>query len=186
MISALQHARVLLGWCLVMLAGALALHECKPLPAHAQSADAAVLLAQVGVNESGFDSLDDATAIAAISIRNAGDRDLALYLRGRFLRALAPVHARRNRPWIAGLNRAGTEPSHWPSNVEWTAIRPRWLALVARMDDVIAGRVVARCDADTWGGPVADRERIARMLSRGGSVVRCGSTRNVFLRWGRR
>ena len=180
-----QQLRLAAWAAICILAAALAMHQCEPLPAHAQSDDAAVLLAQVATNEAGFDSLDDATAIAAISIRNTGDRDLALYLRGRFLRALAPAHARKNRPWIAGLNRAGTEPAHWPSNVAWASIRPRWLALVERMDAVLAGRIAARCDADTWGGPVTDRERIARMLSRGATVVHCGRTRNTFLRWRR-
>ncbi len=185
MTHAQSQLRLGLLVALLFLACAVTLH-CAPMPAHAQSEDASILLARVCVNESGFDSFADCDAIAAISIRNAGDRDLAPYLRGRFLRALAPVHARRNRPWIADLSRDGHEPRHWPSNVSWASIRPRWLALVAHVDGAVSGRIVVSCDADTWGGRVVDRERIARMLSRGGSIAQCGNTENVFLRWSRK
>lgn len=186
MTSALHHSRILCAWAIAMIVCSIAMHQCGPLPVHAQHEDASVLLARVCVNESGFDSFADCDAIAAISIRNAGGRDLASYLRGRFLRALAPVHARRNRQWIADLSRDGHEPRHWPSNVSWPSIRPRWLALVAHVDGVVSGRIVVSCDADTWGSPVVDAERIARALSRGSHVVHCGRTKNTYLHWGRR
>jgi hypothetical protein len=183
---AMQQLRLAAWAAICVLAAALAMHQCEPAPAYAQAADASLLLAKVCVNEAGFDGIADCDAIAAISIRQARLRGMPLgaYLQARFRRALAPVDARRNRPWIAGLQRNHRAPAHWPHQSQpWSARSASWRALLARTDDVVAGRVTVECNAQTWGSPVYDAKNIARILANGGRVVPCGRTRNQFLRF---
>lgn len=185
LLSLAAHVRPLLAWALVMLCATIALH-CEPIPAHAQSGDASLLLARVCVNEGGFSALADCDAIGAISIRQSRLRRMPLvaYLRARFLRALAPADQRRNRTWIADLQRNEHAPIGWPHESQpWSARRDQWRDLLARTDAIVAGEIELSCTAQTWGSEVYDREQIARILANGGRVVDCGATRNVFLRF---
>ncbi len=157
-----------------------------PTIAQAQREDTALLLAQICTNEAGFDGTADCLAITAMSIRQARLRHMTLpqYLRSRFRRALAPANERRNRPWIANLNRTHEEPSGCNrASQPWSARRSQWVALLDLMDRVVAQELIPRCNAQTWGSKIYDRENIERILANGGYIVDCGNTKNVFLRF---
>lgn len=178
--------QILGPWLLAMALFGAMLATCR---ASAQGDDVGLMLAKVAVNEGGFESLADADAIAAISIRQARLRSIPLgtYLRTRFLRALAPAERRRNRPWIASLSRVAGPPHGWPASSQpWSARSAQWGTLLHRMDHVVAGDIRVSCNAHTWGSAVYDKDAIERILANGGRVVDCGPTKNVYLRFGAR
>ncbi len=161
----------------------------------AQAPDEGLLLAMVFVSEAGFidtnrdpDGSADHLAIANYT------RALARYWRlpmsaalvRRYTRALAPEEARRNRPWLANLSRAPGAPRGWREDrMRWADRDAQWRATLDLADAFLAGRVDAPdgCRPNSWGSPVYDADDIARTLARGGRVIDCGRTRNVFLRW---
>jgi hypothetical protein len=100
-------------------------------------------------------------------------------------RALAPVRT-DGRRWISGLSAdISRSPEHWPEDrVPWN---PRgaamWSTVLETVRATLRGELsVCSETPSVWGGPM-DRERIDRILARGGRVV-CTGTRNVFLRFG--
>lgn len=153
--------------------------------------DAGLLLARAMVNEAGFDGAADHLAIANYARRLARSHGepFAVRLVARFTRALAPAHARRNRTWIAELDRSGNAPASWnESSQPWSARRGQWLATLARADAFLRGEIDAPdgCRPHAWGSPVYDREALERAFARGAVAQSCGDTKNVFYRFGAR
>lgn len=169
---------------ILILAGALGLAgECGEASAHEYGPDV-VAVARLAVNEASFSPSDDATAIALVVSRNARRAGLspAAYVE-RYHRRIGSTRA-----WVAELDASFERPASWPeSAVPWDEVgREKWARVLANVDAALAGRARIRCEASTWGSPVVDAERLARMTAAGWELVPCGATRNVFVRRSRR
>lgn len=163
----------------------LTMHSCEP--AHAQTDDG-LLLARVMVNEAGFDGSADHLAIASYTrgLARRWQMPIGAAMVRRYTRALAPASQRRDRPWIATLTRGDAAPVGWREERQpWAERREQWAATLARADAFLAGEIDAPdgCRPQSWGGSM-DQARIDRILARGGRVIACGDTKNVFLRFG--
>lgn len=131
----------------------------------------------------------DVLAIAQIVKRVARWRRMTVaeYIASAHTRHTDPN--RWNNRWVLGLNREGTQPPQWRPAIDgrWEgedqwAYKQRWFKRLAQAREGLEGDPVCVHPPITWGGPVVDRERIARMTASGlYVVVDCGPTRNVFL-----
>lgn len=161
--------------------------------AYQRYSTAAVYGARLAWNEAG-PNVRDCAAIMHIRKRTAAHhgRELEeelLALHGR--RSLRPdratnPHPRDSRPWIGDLNAQLTQPRNWTDAARWEDIRPLWLQVLETAQRVVDGRQGDPCAGgprpSTWGGPVVDRDRIARMIESGNYVrASCGPTSNVYL-----
>lgn len=169
-------------WCAVLtFVLGLAVETCEPVYADSWTDDE-VAAARLCVSEASFARSDDCRVITWIVAHNAARRNetIAAYV--------ARVHHRHTRsvqrPWLAGLDASMSKPDGWPETVLWESRGVD--AWTQRLVDVRLYLAEDRhgCDAapSVWGGRVTDAHQIMRLERRGYERVRCGETRNVYLR----
>jgi len=143
-----------------------------------------LLLAKIVIGEAGFSATEDDVMAHHAVITNRSEA------RGWSYAGAARLYSPRHlgvkespRPWISELNRSLTKPPSWPSNVSWEKHRPQWKRVLKTATKAVKGEIEQTCDADHWGGPVVDRDRIDRGIDRGyWEIIDCGNTKNVFLK----
>jgi hypothetical protein len=159
----------------------------------------ALALARLCVSEAGWTCFDteDGFGIHEVLLRGSERQSIRYtsYARAyaRRLFGARPHDVARLR-WVGELNANGDAPPSWPTTVTrrvrgevrvethapWAAYRERWLAVLARAEEVVATMTMANiadwgvCDMPVhdWGGWM-DRDRAERI---GLVPVRCGTT----------
>lgn len=144
-------------------------------------------LARVCVGEAGWRVVDTGECAAILDVAIARSKARGVGVR-RALRDYAHNHfdaARSSRPWIAGLDVAGTEPEAWPERLDWRRYRPRWLLVIEHARKCIAGDVAPPCIGPlaAWGGAMDDWRARAAGLERAACAP---GVRNHFWRVPRR
>lgn len=142
--------------CLPMLL-ALVLHTCT---ARADEPDTALWLARSCVGEAGFDSVSTGECAAILNIykKRVKPTGLSIYrVVRKYSAAIKPFHNRRHK-WVMYLNRALTQPQHWPTEkATWRRYRNKWREVLILCEDFLVGRIKDPLpQADHYGG-VMDR-----------------------------
>lgn len=179
MITPLPRSILAMYALCVALACITQCRACSSARADAWTADE-VAVARLCASEASLASrTDDCRAIAGIVARHSARAGItpAQYVATRHTRHTRAGHP---RAWIAELSGDMSRPPSWPEQaVPWAARVDDWAwTLGQAREGLTAPR---RCHAVTWGGPVVDDHRIARMTSAGWRIVDCGRTANVFL-----
>lgn len=146
-----------------------------------------VALARVCVAEAGWNvaQTGECAAIYDVIETRAKARDVSP---GRALFDYSRNHfdaSRSARPWVAGLDERAEQPAHWPTRIDWTRYRPRWLLTLEHAAKVLRGEVPSPCigRVGVWGGEMDDWRAERAGLER----VECGpGVRNHFWRVPRR
>lgn len=135
-------------------------------------------LSRIIVSESGFTPTDDGPAIVSVIYDRAERMDMSPLSAAR---AYCPQSFNRERTdrrkWIAHLSLSGAKPHGWPANVSWERRRPLWLALTARVTELVKHPHSHSCSESPmhWGARWFSRPRQLGWLE-----VDCGDTRNTY------
>lgn len=164
---------------------------CESRPARAQSLDETVLvLLRAAVSEADF-SRPDAAATWHVyrrrAIRNGVD---VLTMARRYASGFRIAHTPRLR-WVMALDTSCEQPEGWPSDLAWSAWRPKCEQIVDDAYAFLQGRLTDPCPGATqFGAPNvrADLVRASNALAEGrwALVVCRPQTANVFYREVRR
>lgn len=136
----------------------------------------------VCVNEAGWDVGDDCPAIYAV-LKDRMERT------GHDFKSISHAYSRStfnrhkvSRGWTAYLNRNGTKPAHWPSNLDWeNNYKQKWLDVLTYAQRIIDGEVHARCAPHHWGANEGTFYESSKQRP-GWHEIDCGHTENAFFR----
>ena len=140
-----------------------------------------LMLAQICVNEAGWTRGDDCPALFAVlnsRVERTGrewEYSTRLYAKSTFNKN------RKHRVWTSYLNPEATEPHGWPQNLDWENVyKPKWLAMLQYAQDIVDGKITAKCTPHHWGA--GDGWNFESATARGWHLQNCGSTENAFWR----
>lgn len=175
----------ILGWLVVSCAvawlagGAIARANDTLRPISADDFDQrdALWLARALVGEGGWTSTIDHDAIAWVLLRrwqDARTRNRNATFARVAMQYCASLKVGRRMGWLRTLDRAGTQPIAWPHGTRWAMYRPRWMAVLERVDAWAAGMVADPSEgrAVHFGSPTDPAPL--------GHVVLQLATRNLF------